>query len=162
MTCFPECGHTCGVRKSNFDATARHEVRWDLRLQDIVANHVGWYLDSELDPGNPHGMESLGLDGLTGVYILWRQGDFCDDHELEHLRAQYVGKGQIAKRLARHWAEKAAGGELATEISVWVGPNRQAKYVEQLLLDTFSFPLNKSENPGTQPLCHHVQPAEWN
>jgi hypothetical protein len=31
--------------------------------------------------------------------------------------------------------------------------NRIAKYLEQLLLDTYDFPLNKSENRGNKKLC---------
>ena len=39
-------------------------------------------------------------------------------------------------------------------------PNRIAKYVEQLLLDTYELPLNISENRGDRTLCAYFTQGE--
>ena len=39
-------------------------------------------------------------------------------------------------------------------------PNRQAKYVEQLLLDTFDVPMNRWEKRGTLRLCSYWSQEE--
>lgn len=163
MPCFEECGCTCYEIDGDFDRAIAAETNFDIDLENILRSHAGWYHDGE--EGQIDGdVESLGLRDTSGVYILWRQTGYCEVHDSEHLRAYYVGKAgkAIETRLKVHQLTKEVGAGLATEISLWRGPNRAAKYVEQLLLDLYDFPLNKSENAGCKPLCLSIGVAEWN
>ncbi|TAJ46509.1 MAG: hypothetical protein EPO52_15990 [Herbiconiux sp.] len=109
-------------------------------------------------------IQSLNLRGVSGLYILWRQMDYCAVHDAEHLTAEYVGKAgsSMPARLLRHQREKAINEVPTTEVSIWRSSNRIAKYLEQALLDHFYFPQNRVENVGTRRLCHHIPPAAWN
>lgn len=166
MNCFEECGCRCRRQSKLFDDTVLKETRFDVRLQDLLSNHVGSYLDHS-ESGGPEGNDGvgdLGLRRVSGVYVLWRQHDNCDVHKTEHLRAYYVGKagGSMHSRLLAHQSLKGVGNGLTTEVTIWRCPNRQAKYIEQLLLDLYYVPLNEHENPGSMRLCHHVGYGEWN
>lgn len=165
MACFDSCGCTCfdGARSGEFDRAVKRELRTGPRLADIVRSHVGWYLDGEEGLAT-RDVDALGLRGVSGVYILWRQADYCNMHDAEHLMAEYVGKAgrSVPTRLVRHQREKPINGALTTEISLWKCSNRIAKYLEQALLDHFHFPQNRSEMIGSRRLCHHVPPADWN
>lgn len=174
MPCFPECACTCGaVDAREFDAAMRTETRSSVRLADLVARHAGWYLEPEIgadgkpiiDPTLRRWVtENLKLNKRAGVYILWRQAGYCEVHGCEHLQAQYVGKSgtDVAGRIAVHQTKLVIGRGMTPEIGFVPCINRKAKYLEQLLLDNFHFPQNRAENPGQQPLCHHISPAEWN
>lgn len=163
MACFDDCGSTCYEWSSAFDKAIASETRFDITLRELLDSHAGWYFDGDLDPV-PGDIDGLGLQRTSGVYILWQQVGYCDVHDSEHMHAQYVGKAGrgVGGRLKRHQAEKLVGNGLTTEVSVLGMINRQAKYVEQLLLDIYDFPLNGSENTGAGTLCHCISPAEWN
>jgi hypothetical protein len=76
------------------------------------------------------------------------------------MRALYVGKGMIEQRLLQHWKDKDFSEEMLVYWTSLEMPNRQAKYVEQLLLDLYKFPHNKSENEGRGLLCAHFEQVE--
>ena len=77
-----------------------------------------------------------------------------------HMRALYVGKGQIGRRLLAHWKNKDFSEEMLVYWTFIELPNRQAKYCEQLLLDLYRAPLNKNEISGTLLLCGHLSQTE--
>jgi hypothetical protein len=77
-----------------------------------------------------------------------------------HMRAPYVGKGDIGKRLLDHWNRKDFSEELLVYWTYLELKNRQAKYYEQLLLDLDRFPFNKAENNGRGLLCAHFNRVE--
>jgi hypothetical protein len=95
-----------------------------------------------------------------GIYVLWHKNDYCADHELFHMSALYIGKGAIPFRLRSHWQFKSFAEQQLVYWTYVELPNRQAKYVEQLLLDTYSIPFNVSENPGTHRLCAYFSQSE--
>ena len=165
MACFDDCGCTCYAWEADtqFDQTVEAETRFGITLRQLLGSHHGWYSDGEEGRSNGD-VRWLGLRAVSGVYIPWQQADSCPTHDSEHLRAYYVGKAgsSIEARLLIHQMSKNVNEVLTTEVSVWEAPNRKAKYVEQLLLDFYDFPLNESENPGVHPLCHHIGYADWN
>ena len=76
------------------------------------------------------------------------------------MRSLYVGKGAIYARLYHHWKNKEF---IDNTIIYWTFVelmNRQAKYVEQLLLDIYQFPWNKAELRGENILCAHIEEGE--
>jgi hypothetical protein len=118
-----------------------------------------------------------GLRGSMGVYHIWRDDDFCDIHQLHNLECVYVGKGKAHTRMLDHMtdslAEEAARRDpdamaalekrraedrkkkkerFLWDEAYWITffecENRVAKYLEQLFLDTYHFPVNSNENPG--------------
>jgi len=118
-----------------------------------------------------------GLSGGMGVYHIWRYDDFCDIHQRHNLECMYVGKGAAFTRLLDHMSDsleeqaarfdpeamaalekrKAEDRRKKKERFHWDEPywisffeceNRVAKYLEQLFLDTYRFPVNTNENPG--------------
>lgn len=165
MACFEECGCICynWAADVEFDQAIAAETRMNLTLRRLVETHAGWYSDGEQERAN-NDVSRLGLRNVPGVYIIWRQADYCSEHDAEHLRAFYVGKAgsSIEARLKVHQMNKQVNKILMTEVSIWQGPNRLAKYLEQLLLDLYFFPLNGHEMRGTRLLCHHISPAGWN
>jgi hypothetical protein len=122
------------------------------------------------------------LGNKVGVYHIWQYEDFCDVHQRQNLYCVYVGKGAALTRLLDHMSEnsleqedgpldseamKALERRRATDrrkkrekfradepywISFFECENRIAKYVEQLFLDVYHFPINTNENPGQEQL----------
>lgn len=152
MSCFESCACRCsdGTASSEFDRILTAETRLDLKLHDLCHSNVGWFQDRTLCD---HHLDEWPLAGKSGVYLLWHKDDYCAAHENYHMRCLYVGKGNIARRFISHYMMKNFSEELLVYWSFYPLVNRLAKYVEQLLLDTFNVPLNKSENPGTGKLC---------
>ena len=74
------------------------------------------------------------------------------------MKCIYVGKGMGESRINDHVNKKSLKN---TGISIYASfyecSNRMSKYLEQLFLDTYKFPLNTNENPGTKELF-----AVWN
>ncbi|MDR7251906.1 hypothetical protein J2X46_000882 [Nocardioides sp. BE266] len=165
MACFEECGCTCYEWPGDavFDSAIERETRINITLRGLVETHPGWYSEGADGIAN-NDVTWIGLRNVPGVYVLWQQADYCSEHNADHLRAFYVGKAgkNIEARLKVHQGKKQINDILSTQVSIWQGPNRLAKYIEQLLLDSFSFPLNGYETGGTLPLCHHILPAAWN
>lgn len=140
-----------------FDRIARQELRRPLKLLDLCRQNIGWYTDRSLEPS---GVTGWGLGKRSGLYFLWHKDDYCDRHQLFHMRALYVGKGAFSSRLKSHWASKDTSEQLLIYFTHVQLPNRIAKYVEQLLLDTYNFPLNSSENGGEATLCAYFTQCE--
>jgi hypothetical protein len=77
-----------------------------------------------------------------------------------HMRALYVGKGRIGTRLRDHWKRKDFSEALLVYFTYVELSNRMSKYLEQLLLDVYDLPFNKSENPGIGIFCAHFTQCE--
>lgn len=92
--------------------------------------------------------------------MLWHKNDYCDRHQKFHMKALYVGKGGIKWRIPHHWRTKNTSNEMLIYFSFTEIENRMAKYIEQLFLDLYHFPLNRSENPGTRLLCMYCDQGE--
>lgn len=146
-----------------FNAAIAAETNFGVTLADLLGNHDGWYLEPAED-GIRKFVKSLGLDKESGVYVLWRALGYCDVHNKEVYDAVYVGKTGIGigTRLRVHLDAKALGGGMPVEVTTWRGINRQAKFVEQLLLDIFAIEANSQENSGSLRLRVTVDPAAWN
>ncbi|NRD26332.1 hypothetical protein [Frigoribacterium sp. VKM Ac-2836] len=159
------CEFNCLDRAADrlFDEAMAVETKFGVNLTDLLDNHDGWYLEPSED-GIKKFVQGLGLDKESGVYVLWRAIGFCDVHDKEVYDAVYVGKTGIGigTRLRRHLEAKRLGNGMPVEVTTWRGSNRQAKFVEQLLLDIFAFEANRQENPGTARLHVTVDPAAWN
>lgn len=159
------CPYGCADRAGAdaFNGVLRDETRFGVTFEDLVTNHVGWYFDED-EGGFPAHIRELNLTG-GGVYILWRFDGYCDVHGKDLQKAHYAGKagGNLTTRILHAFRTRELGaGGATTEVTVWYGPNRQAKYLEQLLLDHFSFSKNGAENRGTRALRIPVGEDEWN
>lgn len=152
MGCFTNCDCTCGFHDNTFDEIIRRETKFPLRLADILDSPLGWYTDKSVDDSR---LEGWSLQNKSGLYLLWDKDEWCVTHERFHMRARYVGKGGLAQRLRTHWAKKDTSDAFLVFFSFISLENRVAKYVEQLLLDIYQFPLNASENSGKAKLCSH-------
>ncbi|MCU0731060.1 MAG: hypothetical protein MUE84_05670 [Hyphomonas sp.] len=155
--CFAECECSCGDNATTFDKLIAEETNFGITLYDVTHAGIHWYTDKSMDDS--------GLDGVTfaeqeGVYILWHKNDYCPEHDLFHMKGLYVGKGDAAKRLRHHWKTKNMAEEMIIYFTFFACENRKAKYIEQLLLDTYDLPLNRAENTGTKTLCAHFTQSE--
>lgn len=155
--CFEGCDCHCEDSPSDFDKTILEETRFGITLRDITHNNVCWYTDKSMDDS---GLKGLRFSDPEGIYILWHKNDYCPVHELFHMRALYVGKGNAKRRLVNHWAKKNTSEEMLIYFSFFPCRNRIAKYIEQLFLDTYNIPLNKSENTGKHTLCAYFTQEE--
>jgi hypothetical protein len=142
MPCFDECGCTCDEGYQTFDREIASELGSHLTLNEIIEDRVIWYHDKtptlENDGFGRWEVTSEGLQTTGGIYVRWRQADFCEHHGREHMQAMYVGKAgkSIDSRLGVHrLKKKVTDSELATYVSIWPCSNRAAKYIEQMLLD---------------------------
>jgi hypothetical protein len=94
-----------------------------------------------------------GLDNKIGVYHIWTDDDFCEEHQRRNLECVYAGKGDALTRLMNHAKHP---DRLVADMPYWITffecKNRVAKYIEQLFLDIYNFPENTNENPGTDKL----------
>ncbi len=92
-----------------------------------------------------------GLKGKVGLYHLWVDFENCTDHDTYTMLCVYVGKGLADARINSHIFDKSpAEGNLY--VTFYECPNRMAKYLEQLFLDTYKFHFNKNENTGSDYL----------
>lgn len=155
--CFQECTCTCGEQEPDFDRIIAVETNFVLSLSELCRKNIGWYGDRTIDQ---NGVGDWELGKRSGLYFLWHKDDYCDRHDRFHLRALYVGKGGFRQRIKSHWERKDTSEQLLVYFSYVDLPNRAAKYVEQLLLDLYHFPLNKAENHGTGSLCLHLTQSE--
>jgi hypothetical protein len=76
------------------------------------------------------------------------------------MRSLYTGKGLFSNRIKNHWKTKETSAEMLIYYSFYACENRIAKYLEQLLLDIYDFPLNRSENKGKEMLCAYYTQME--
>lgn len=158
MSCFSCCHCQCFSLPEDFDASVTAETQFSWRLRDVCHSNIGWYTDKSIC--DEHLIDDWIRRDAFGVYVLWHKDDYCEQHAMFHLRALYVGKGHIGKRLLTHWKQKDFSNEMLVYWTFVELPNRQAKYCEQLLLDVYKPPLNKCETAGTLHLCAHLTQAE--
>lgn len=158
MPCYSTCTCSCGKTCPAYDAVLTAETTFPWVLSLLAHSNVGWYSDKSLC--DEHLIGQWALSKKFGIYVLWHKDDYCDKHERFHLRALYVGKGHIERRLLSHWKNKDYSAEMLVYWTYLEMPNRQAKYCEQLLLDTFKVHSNKAENSGRELLCAHLSQEE--
>lgn len=155
--CFEECDCTCGGNHGAFDNAIADETHFGITLNDVTHASIHWYMDKSIDDT---GLEGVKFAERDGVYILWHKNDYCPEHELFHMKALYVGKGDAAKRLRHHWKTKNTEDEMLIYFTFFPCENRKAKYIEQLLLDIYHLPLNTAENTGREVLCAYFTQYE--
>lgn len=160
MPCFETRSCKCdktSIEHEQFSQTLRSELRLDITLHTLCHSNIGWFLDkSQAD----HYVHEWQLQKKSGVYLLWHKGDYCAKHDTFHMRCMYVGKGTIGRRFIAHYLQKDFSEEMIIYWSYFPAINRIAKYLEQLLLDTFKFPLNRAENSGKRRLCAYYSQSE--
>ena len=157
LHCFDECSCSCSSDADVFDKTLVEETNFGITLYDVTHAGIHWYMDKTMDDS---GLDGVAFAGREGVYILWHKNDYCPSHELFHMKALYVGKGDPAKRLRRHWKEKNTADEMLVYFTFFPCENRKSKYIEQLLLDIYDLPLNSAENTGAEDLCAYFTQSE--
>ncbi len=158
MPCYSCCSCQCLRSPRDFDLAVEEETRFSWRLRDVCHSNIGWYTDRTIC--DEHLLDEWISKEAFGVYVLWHKDDYCEHHEMFHMRALYVGKGQVGKRLLSHWKCKDFSEEMLVYWTFLEIPNRQAKYCEQLLLDTYRVPLNKAETTGELLFCAHFSQSE--
>lgn len=152
MSCFEDCSCTCTDTHKEFDDVINEETKFGSSLLEISKSNIGWFTDKTIAE------QQLALWGIAdsfGVYMIWYKEDYCGEHDRFHMKCLYTGKGRIAPRLREHCRKKDFSEEMICYFSFFPCENRKAKYIEQLLLDTYYFPLNKAEMCGTKELCQH-------
>ncbi len=157
MPCYELCDCECFDEAKQFDSVRIAETRFSPSLYDVCHSNIGWYSDKSISDAH---LGEWGLANAFGIYILWHKDDYCSEHELFHMRALYVGKGEVKNRLYDHYRSKDFSEQLLVYWTYLEMPNRVAKYYEQLTLDTFRIPMNKREARGEALLCTHFTQAE--
>lgn len=155
--CYEGCNCACGVQDGEFDRIIAEETRLPVTLVKLCRSNIGWLTDKSLGDVL---LSGWGLSGKAGVYLLWHKNEYCAGHDRFHMRALYVGKGPFYQRFYDHCRNKDLSAEMLVYWTFCAMPNRQAKYVEQLLLDLYRFPFNAAENTGTGTLCGHLTQVE--
>jgi len=155
MSCYTVCSCSCGIEGREFDKHIKAETRIDVSAFDLAHSNMGWFC----------GFDDLKfckwpLSNDDGVYLLWEKNDYCTEHQLFHSKALYVGKGQVKKRIYDHAKNKGFTEENLVYFTFLDIKNRKAKYIEQLLLDIYRFPLNKAENSGSANFCSYITQSE--
>lgn len=157
--CFEEiCSCSCNQTDSSFDEIIKLETRFKLTLFDICHSNIGWFTDKSIS--NESYLDEWNINTNEGVYFLWHKDAYCELHNLYHMKCLYVGKGKIISRLINHFKNKDFSEELLVYFTFFNMPNRQAKYIEQLILDIYDIPNNKYENKGEKPLCMYFTQVE--
>ncbi|MBB3814737.1 hypothetical protein FHY13_003108 [Xanthomonas arboricola] len=105
--------------------------------------------EGEISLFEPPSVQLGKLKDKFGIYHIWVDHGATFTQEDHIFQAVYVGKGYLNIRLNKHVSKYL--NELGTVfITVQECENRMAKYLEQLFLDTFNFPLNIAENTGAE------------
>ena len=151
------CTCSCHTTFTDFNATIGKETNFGITLEDMCRSNIGWFGDKSVCD---HLIGEWDIEKTDGVYLLWHKDGYCATHEMFHMRCLYVGKGNIPLRLIDHWKKKDFSGEMLVYWTYLEMPNRQAKYVEQLILDLFKIPFNKSESRGARTLCAYLTQNE--
>lgn len=150
--------HSCSCiseqAEHHFDELILTETNFGLTLEQITKSNIGWFSDKSICEQY---IKSWGLKDSSGVYMLWRQHEYCTHHERYRMECIYVGKGKFSARLRNHWHRKYFHEQMIIHFSYFPCPNRQSKYIEQLLLDTYSFSENRIENLGSMVLNQYWQ-----
>lgn len=157
--CFENiCDCNCLQANLEIDRILQQEVNFGITFRELTHSNIGWFSDKSLS--SDHLLNDWRTNSITGVYILWHKNDYCDKHGLFHMKALYVGKGNIFERIIRHWKAKDFSEEMLVYFTYVEIENRKAKYLEQLILDLFNVPFNQSENPGSEKLCAYFTQNE--
>lgn len=140
---------------SDFDKIAEAELLNPTPASDIVNN------SQYCNPVPADELHKIGdltaslflkpLAGKIGVYHMWSEYEYCDEHKSYTMQCEYVGKGPPGARITSHIKKKWQNEKLL-HVTFYECENRLAKYYEQLFLDKYQFELNKSENNGTETL----------
>lgn len=140
---------------NKFDNIARLELSKPISV-DTIINQSGFCTFLSIDfieqTKSDDGFLNLNqhltsLKNKVGIYHMWVDYDYCQDHEIYSMLCVYVGKGFSKNRILTHIKEKWPTQELLY-ISFYECENRIAKYLEQLFLDTYKFHLNNDEMAG--------------
>ncbi|WP_051943220.1 MULTISPECIES: hypothetical protein [Luteibacter] len=139
-----------------FDSVCNEELKHPVAVEAII--NISEYcarihIDDILSDAK------LGLPGLSaylpksvgkamGIYHLWREADHCSTHETYLMECLYVGKGYADARIKDHITTKDFAPNRPLFVTYYPCRNRLAKYLEQLFLDTYKFPINGAENTG--------------
>ena len=142
---------------NKFDSICSREFSSLITVDEIV-NHSNFCISIPIDltyefqDEFPNVNEHLsGLGGKVGLYHLWVDYNYCQDHKTYSMMCVYVGKGIALNRIKDHIKTKWPGKEMF-HVSFFECENRISKYLEQLFLDTYKFYLNTSENTGSGTL----------
>ena len=138
-----------------FDIVCKKELSLDITLNDII-NESDFctsipiaFIKETKDINDDLSFTRLelirGLKGSMGIYHIWMDIAYCDNHENFLLVCVYVGKGIVHERVLTHLKDKFQDVS-KIYISFYSCENRIAKYLEQLCLDTYHFVLNTEEN----------------
>jgi hypothetical protein len=152
-----DCEYKCNDQSTVFNDICRDELKSPICLHDLCHSNIAWFIDRSTQ--NEY-IDNWELNSKNGIYILWHKNDYCEKHERFLMRALYVGKGNIGKRFRSHWKDKDFSNEMIIYFSYVELVNRLSKYLEQLLLDIYAFPYNKSENYGKNILYAHFNQGE--
>jgi len=158
MACFSVCECSCGESSHRvFDKIIKAETNFGVTMADVAHSNIGWFMAKSFDQP---GLDGWRLEGKSGIYILWWKDDYCAEHEMFHMTALYAGKGVVARRFLAHYSHKDFEEEMLVYWTYFPTENRKAKYIEQLLLDTYNFKHNRAENRGTLKLCANFTQTE--
>ena len=153
--CFLDCPCNCRSTDTRFDCLLASETNFEITVQRLALSNVGWFCD--LDDLR---FNEWRISKTSGVYALWHKDEYCADHDLFHCKALYIGKGRVKSRIYNHAKTKHFGDANLVCFSYLEIPNRKAKYVEQLLLDLYNFPMNSNENTGKGKLCYYLTQSQ--
>ncbi|MBD1208922.1 MAG: hypothetical protein H9535_10850 [Ignavibacteria bacterium] len=157
--CFEDsCVCNCNSILPDFDSNIKKETNFNLSLHHLCHSNIGWFSDKSIC--DDHFLADWIVNKTLGVYFLWHKDDYCPTHELFHMKCLYVGKGLVLRRIINHFLVKDFSAEMLVYFTYLEMPNRQAKYVEQLILDIYNIPHNHSEKTGTEKLCMYFTQTE--
>lgn len=140
-----------------FDLTMLEELKKSVKADDMLNRlsacahlPIGFTGNDKHDPITyRHTLREW--DKSVGLYHIWADDRrFCEIHKTYALECLYVGKGEAFTRIIDdHLNNKLEEfGAYSIYVSFYECENRFAKYYEQLFLDVFKIPLNKSESTG--------------
>jgi hypothetical protein len=141
-----------------FDSIVSRETNFGITLRDVCHSKIGWFDDKTLSEDSL--LTQWGIEAKEGVYLLWHKDAYCAAHARFHMKCLYVGKGNIRLRLSDHRKSKDFSDAMLVYWSYIGLENRKAKYVEQLILDLYSIPMNVAESRGSNILCAHFTQSE--
>lgn len=137
-----------------FDQVCSQELAMSVSIDQIIntSDYCDHLLVDVIKQGNPNDDLNLndhlaGLNNRVGLYHLWIELEYCDDHKLHTMLCVYVGKGHAKNRILRHIKDRFPNKHMLY-ITFYECENRVAKYLEQLFLDTYDFYLNSEEKSG--------------
>ncbi|EGU9031301.1 hypothetical protein GA076_24035 [Vibrio parahaemolyticus] len=154
----------CSYSYREINKLLNGEIKLGVNIEDVILHKAQrLYLPMKVnnqfhDDSDLTLHETLSLIGnKTGVYTFWVVQDQCITHNQYKLRLVYVGKaGSDAGVSARIKSQLKRGEDFDDNffISFYECKNRTAKFIEQLVLDSYFVPYNREENPRHDPYMH--------